>query len=196
MKRTIFLSSIFISLLATPVMAHTGQTHLSGLANGFLHPILGLDHILAMIAVGLLVSQRKGKVAASLPAVFIVMMLAGAAVGMSALSIPFAEQGIIGSVIMLGAVLAAGHRISNLVAATLVGLFASFHGIAHIMEIPANASGIVYACGFSITTIALIASGFVLGKTVPTFMTENKATYFYKIAGAALALAGLGIAAA
>ncbi len=196
MKRTLFLSSIFISLLATPVMAHTGQAHINGFTSGLLHPLLGMDHILAMIAVGLLASQRQGKIAGSLPIIFILMMLVGAAVGLTDLAIPFAEQGIIGSVIILGAVLAAGHRISNSAAAILVGLFASFHGIAHIMEVPANVSSIVYASGFSITTIALIASGFVLGKTVPTFIARNQATSFHKYAGAALSLAGLGLATA
>lgn len=196
MKRTIFLSSIFISLLATPVMAHTGHTQVSGLTTGLLHPLLGLDHILAMIAVGLLVSQRRGKAAASLPAIFILMMLVGGALSMSNIAIPFIEQGIIGSVIILGAVLAAGHRISNSFAAILVGFFASFHGIAHVVEIPANASSIAYIGGFLMTTIALIAAGEVLGKSVPAAFAGNKSMSFYRLVGTALALAGLGLATA
>ena len=119
MKPTLFLSSAFLTVIASPAFAHTGHTEASSLISGLMHPALGLDHVLAMVAVGLLAMQMRGKSRVVLPAIFIAMMIAGAALTTSALAIPFIEQGILGSVIILGAVIAKGDRLPTTVAASL-----------------------------------------------------------------------------
>lgn len=195
MKRTLFLTSTFLCMAATPALAHPGH-FTSDFSVGLLHPFLGLDHMLAMGAVGLLAVQKGGKSLIGLPALFIAMMLIGGAMGMSLLNIPFIEQGILGSVIILGIVIAAGRRIPSSFAMTLVGFFALFHGVAHGVEIPAGVGNVVYAAGFASATFVLHGLGLVIGKTMPTLVSDALLSKAFRLAGAAVAIAGFGLATA
>ncbi|MEH6401752.1 MAG: HupE/UreJ family protein [Sneathiella sp.] len=195
MKPTLFISTAFLTVAASPAFAHTGHTEASSLISGLMHPVIGLDHILAMIAVGLLATQMRGKSRTVLPAIFIAMMIAGAALASSAIAIPFIEQGILGSVIILGAVIAGGYRLPASIAASLVGFFALFHGAAHFVEMPANATTMAYGTGFLVASLALIAGGSVLGLAAPKFLGKVAPTTV-RLAGAAVSFAGLGLAIA
>lgn len=182
MKRTLFLTSAFLCMAATPALAHPGH-FTSDFSVGLLHPFVGLDHMLAMGAVGLLAVQKGGKSLIGLPALFIAMMLVGGAMGMSLLSIPFIEQGILGSVIILGIVIAAGRYIPSSVAMMLVGFFALFHGVAHGLEIPAGVSNLVYAAGFASATLLLHGLGLAIGKTMPALVSDAVLTKAFRFAG-------------
>ena len=196
MKRTTFLTTTLLTMAATPALAHTDVLSTSSLSAGLLHPFLGLDHILAMIAVGLLASQKGGKSSFALPLLFVLMMLIGGIFGLSAFTVPFMEQGILGSVIILGAIIAAGHRIPVSVAGLLVGFFALFHGFSHGTEMPVGSSVLVYGAGFATATLLLHISGFLTGRTVSVLASEKVVSNAYRIAGFSLAFIGFGLAAA
>ncbi|MBE7637949.1 urease accessory protein [Sneathiella sp. P13V-1] len=185
MKRTITLSAALIALGSTPALAHTGHDA-GGLISGLSHPLLGLDHILAMVAVGLFAVQSGGKSKYTLPALFVVAMLAGGALGLTALNVPFVEAGIVGSVVLLGAAIAFGRKIPTVVSATMIAVFAMFHGVAHGAEIPATASVLTFAAGMTVSTAALHVLGLGIGTVAPAVL---------RIAGAAIALSGLALTA-
>ncbi len=167
--------------------AHTGVGVAHDLLHGLEHPLTGLDHILAMFAVGLWAAQRGGRALWLVPLTFVSLMTLGGALGMSGISIPFAEQGIVLSVIILGVFVAAAVRLPLPVSATIVGLFALAHGYAHGLEIPASASGLSYALGFAAATAFLHAAGITFGLA----MQRGNAAQLVRVAGAAIAMCGL-----
>ncbi|MEP2978880.1 MAG: HupE/UreJ family protein [Lentilitoribacter sp.] len=162
--------AILISLILFPSLAFA-QTHAHGVDGGFMagisHPVLGLDHLLAMVAVGIVSAQvaaRKFKHAIwSVPACFVIVMVLGGALGMIGIGLTAIELGIVLSVIILGLVIAGGGRINALILFASVALFAVFHGFAHGQEIPELASSGAYIAGFMIGTAGLHLIGVVIG---------------------------------
>lgn len=192
MKRLVVMSTL--ALLAGPVMAHPGhESH--GLMAGLAHPMGGLDHILAMAAVGILAMQQGGRALWALPVAFVAMMLVGGAAGMAGIGLPGMELGIMGSVLVLGLVIAMGKKLSLKVAAPLVGFFAIFHGVAHGAEMPLAMSGMEYALGFAAATALLHGAGILLAQGANKVAAEM-APLIMRLAGAATAVMGLGLMAA
>lgn len=184
-----------VLLLATAVEAHTGHGAAAGLAAGFSHPFGGLDHLLAMIAVGILGVQMGGRAAWALPAVFLVAMAAGGALGAIGLALPLVEPGIVGSVIVLGMVIAAGWRMPVAAAVPVVGAFAVFHGFAHGAEMAAGTSALAYGAGFVLATGLLHLAGAGLGIGM-AHAGRRFAGLGMRAVGAATAFAGMLLAAA
>lgn len=147
---------------ASPALAHTGVGFIgeSGLAAGFLHPLLGLDHLLAMLGVGIWGAQLGGRAIWLVPASFVAVMVAGAALALSGAALPMVELGIGGSVLIMGGLIALGTRMPLPLAMGLVGLFALFHGHAHGTELPGFAHPAAYGAGFVLATMLLHAAGF------------------------------------
>lgn len=178
-------------LLPSVAFAHTGD-HATGLAHGFAHPITGLDHILAMVMVGVFAWQLGGRAVWLVPATFVAVMALGGALGMAGVGVPFVEIGIALSVVILGAVVAFGVKAPIAAAMALVGVFAVFHGHAHGMEMPADAAGLTYGIGFMLGTALLhiggIAIGFVIGR-----LAERNGPAVTRAAGALVGVAGVGI---
>jgi len=147
--------------------AHTGVGDTSGFIHGFGHPISGLDHILAMVMVGVFAWQLGGRALWLVPMTFLVIMSIGGALGIAGIGVPFVEIGIALSVVVLGAIVAFNVKAPIAAAMGLVGLFAIFHGHAHGAEIPEDAGGVAYAAGFMIATALLhlagITAGFLIG---------------------------------
>jgi urease accessory protein len=158
-------SAVFVFAPAM-AFAHSGHGDTSELMHGFSHPITGIDHVLAMIAVGVLAAQLGGRALWLMPVCFVGIMAVAGALGMAGIPLPFSELGISLSVIVLG--LAVAFRLSppELAAMALVGFFAVFHGHAHGAEMPAAASGIAYAVGFIGATAMLHAAGVGIGLLV------------------------------
>jgi urease accessory protein len=160
------LVSGLAALAATPALAHTGrELHTHGFAAGLAHPFGGLDHILAMVAVGIWsASLAAGRQVFVVPAAFVAAMLAGAGLAHAGVGLFAAETVIATSVVVLGMLILARVNLSVWVGATLVALFAVFHGYAHGLE----AAGTIapYMAGFAITTAALHLAGIVLGKAI------------------------------
>ena len=161
------LAALALALLAAgPAAAHSGLGPGSGFAAGFLHPMLGADHVVAMVAVGLWGAFLGRPALWLLPVIFPLVMAAGGAAGVLGLPLPAVEAGIAASAIVLGAMVALAVRPPLWVAALLVGSFAIFHGHAHGTELPASANPAAFAMGFVIATGLLHLAGIALGALV------------------------------
>jgi urease accessory protein len=173
--------------------AHTGIGDTAGFFHGFEHPLSGLDHVLAMVLVGILAWQVGGRALYAVPATFVLLMAIGGVAGMAGVDVPFVELGIALSVIVFG--LAVAFRVKAPVLATvpLVGLFAIFHGHAHGAEMPENAAGLAYGLGFMLATALLHAAGIGLGFALARTGENDGAVV--RIAGGAAAAAGFAILA-
>ena len=151
------------ALVALPAQAHDGTGLAGGFVAGFLHPVSGLDHLLAMVSVGLWGAFLGRPLIYILPMVFPGMMVVGAAVGMSGMTLPPVEVGIALSVVTLGVMILFAVRAPIAVACAIVGLFAVFHGYAHGAELPSAADPIGYSAGFVVSTGLLHLVGIALG---------------------------------
>ncbi|MEO1291544.1 MAG: HupE/UreJ family protein [Pseudomonadota bacterium] len=143
--------------------AHSGEGVAGGLWSGFVHPILGPDHMIAMIAVGLWGAQLGQPLIIALPLAFPMMMAVGGVLGVLGVPLPQVELGIAVSALLLGLLVAFAFRAPVWLAVVLVGAFALFHGHAHGTELPAAASAIAYGIGFVIATGLLHALGIAIG---------------------------------
>lgn len=177
--------------LSTPAAAHVGSGEMHGFAYGFAHPIGGLDHMLAMVAVGLLAASLGGRAMWLVPAAFVLMMAAGGLLGMSQVALPYVELAIASSVIVLGLAVALRLPMPTMAAMALVGVFAVFHGHAHGAEMPADASGAGYAAGFLLATALLHAAGICLGLLIARI--GRAGANVTQAGGAALSLAGVAL---
>lgn len=184
------LAAAVLTALPQLAFAHTGVGATHGFAHGFAHPVSGLDHMLAMVTVGLFAFQLGGRALWAVPLSFVAVMALGGALGMAGIAVPFVELGIGLSVVVLGAVVAFGVKAPLAVAMGLVGLFAVFHGHAHGAEMPADASGLAYGAGFMAATGLLHLSGIGMGIGK---IAEARGAVWLRGAGAAVALAGVGL---
>lgn len=150
-------------VLEGSLSAHTGAGMTSGFMSGFIHPIGGMDHMAAMVAVGLWAAVIGGRALWAVPSAFIVMMLFGAFLGVEGLSVPFIEEGIFASVAVLGALVVMGVKPPLYLSSAIVGSFAIFHGVAHGAEMPLNTPNTEYAAGFVLATALLHTAGIVVG---------------------------------
>ena len=184
MTRRILFTSMALAAMASAAQAHVGVGGTSGFINGFTHPLGGLDHVLAMVAVGLFAAQLGGRARWLVPASFATMMAVGGAAGMAGVDLPFVEAGIGLSVLALGAIVALRWNAPVPAAMSIAGFFAVFHGHAHGAEMPAGAAGLTYALGFVLATATLHGAGLALG------LTAQNSRRLTQIGGGALALAG------
>jgi len=158
-----FLVSAAYLLWATSAYAHVDRGEAAGFLTGLQHPWSGLDHILAMIAVGLWGAQLGNPALWVLPVTFPMVMSFGAMMGLLGIPVPGVEIGIAVSAILLGTMVLAEVRPKLVIAAVLVGIFAIFHGHAHGTELPLGQSGLLYSMGFVIATGVLHGIGIAIG---------------------------------
>lgn len=173
-------------MLAIPSLAraHPGMSgHTHSFTQGLIHPLTGLDHLCAMVAVGLWAAQRGGRALWLVPLTFVSVMIIGGILGKNGINVPHVEQGIAASVLVLGILIAAAVRLPLAASMAIVGLFALFHGYAHGAEMPGTASGYACGIGFVIATISLHLAGLAAQRfTSPQWM---------RYAGGAIAACGL-----
>ncbi|PZW46830.1 urease accessory protein [Humitalea rosea] len=179
------------SLVPGLAFAHSGLGQVVGFAEGLAHPLSGLDHVLAMVMVGVLAWQCGRRAAWLLPASFLAVMALGAGLGMAGLGLPLVEAGIALSVIALGGAIAFGLRPPLALGAALVGLFALFHGQAHGAGMPETAQGLAYAAGFLVATAGLLGTGLGLGRAIGG--QQGRAAL--RLAGGTAAVAGVALLA-
>jgi len=161
MKKNL-LVLLVASLLPQFVWAHDVEGA-GGFMSGFSHPVLGFDHLLAMISVGILSAQMGGRAIWSVPSVFVGVMLIGGVLGMQGVPLISVELGIAFSVFALGLALVAEKKAPPMLAMLFVGIFAIFHGHAHGTEMPYLAEPMLYALGFFIGTATLHIFGVFVG---------------------------------
>ena len=179
--------AIVVLAIASPAQAHIIDAGGSGWAQGFSHPFSGLDHILAMVAVGIWAAQTGRLALWVLPVVFPLAMAGGGLLGVAGLPVPGIEAGIAASVLGLGLLVAFKVRPPLALSIALVALFALFHGHAHGTELPQAASPAVYGLGFVVATAVLHLIGLGIGHVMrlPAGMTA------LRVGGGAIAAAGL-----
>lgn len=176
----------WLTLSAGSAFAHVGEHGQASFFSGFGHPLGGLDHFLAMLAVGLFAARQVGVSRLAVPLAFVLAMLAGAGLSALGVELPVVEAGIAASVLVFGLLIAFLVRLPAVVALPLVGVFALFHGHAHHTEM-GDGSLFAYVAGFAIATALLHAAGFVIARWVP----DSRAGLIAKrVAGAGIAGAG------
>ena len=180
--------AVGLGLIATPALAHTGAGPTTGLAAGIAHPLGGLDHLLAMVGVGLSAALIGGRALWLLPLAFISAMALAAAVALLGMPLPFVELGIGLSVVVIGILAALGASVPVTAAAAVAAAFAIFHGHAHGTEMPVDASGLAYGAGFVAATAALHLAGIGLG-----IGSIRLGPIAARALGGVMALLGLGI---
>ncbi|PTR22367.1 HupE/UreJ family protein [Pseudomonas sp. GV085] len=180
-----------LALLLTPALAfaHPGHGD-NGLIAGISHPLGGLDHLLAMLAVGLWAAQQQGAARWALPCTFVSTMLIGGLLGFEGLNLPALESGIAASVLALGMAVALAVRPPLVMAVMATALFALFHGVAHGLELPDMSSPWTYAAGFVAATTVLHTAGYALVRVLP-----QAAAPLVRLAGAASAATGVWLLA-
>ena len=150
--------------LAAPAFAHPGHDPASaGFLAGIAHPLLGLDHLLAMLVVGVWAAQAGGRARWFLPASFLALMACGALFALNGHAPPRIEAGIAASLMVLGLLCTMALRLPLSMAMGITGAFAFFHGAAHGSELPALAQPAAFAAGFLLATAALHAAGLAIG---------------------------------
>jgi urease accessory protein len=188
-KCTGFLSLAGWMAAALPAAAHPGHGPITGFVAGVQHPLSGMDHLLAMIAVGLWAGLSGGRRAWLWPTAFVSSMVAGSIIGMSQVVIVSVEPVILASVMVLGLATALGLRAPLVVGGTLIAVFGMAHGYAHGMEIPHTASGLDFAAGFTLATGLL----HLMGLLAAVRLCQLRLGFVARVAGGAIAIAGIGL---
>ena len=173
--------------LGVPALAHTSDASAAGgFTTGFLHPVMGLDHLVAMVAVGLWGAILGKPAIWVLPVAFPLVMAMGGALGVAGVPLPWVETGIAASGVVIGLAVGLALRPPVAVAALVVGLFAIFHGHAHGTEMPNAASPVAYAAGFVIGTGLLHLAGIAFGQLV----ARSWGLVAVRVSGGLIALTG------
>lgn len=168
-------------------LAHTGVSATHGFYHGLTHPLMGIDHLLAMVGIGIWAAQLQGKKRWVVPAVFVAVMMLGGAMGMTQIPFPMVEFGIAASVFVVGALIMLEVKVSTLSAAVLAAVFALFHGYEHGAELPLAASAVIYTAGFVLSTALLHVAGIgIAAGARHAFQTKA-----IRYAGAATMVAGI-----
>jgi urease accessory protein len=183
------LLAVAVLVLASPAHAHIIDAGGAGLAQGFSHPFTGLDHILAMVAVGIWAAQAGRPSLWVLPVAFPLAMAGGGLLGVAGVPVPGVEAGIAASVLGLGLLIAFQAKPPLALSIALVGLFALFHGHSHGPELPQAASPVLYGLGFIVATAILHAIGLGIGLV----MRLPKGMMAVRVGGGAIAAAGIAL---
>lgn len=175
-------------LLPSLAQAHPGNALVYNCASGILHPLHGIDHLAAMIAVGVWAAQLGGRARWLMPSAFVSIMTLGSVLGANGFGLPGLEPMIAASVLALGLLIVAAVRLPVAAGAGIVAIFAVLHGLAHGAELPAGANALSYGAGFIVATAALHAVGLALGS-----VGQTRVPVFSRGLGAACATAGFAL---
>jgi len=182
------LLALSIGLVPQVVYAHDGSTvPFGGFLSGLVHPVLGYDHLLAMLSVGILSAQIGGRAIWTVPATFVGVMAIGGALGLIDIGLNVTELGIAASLVLLGSIIAAERNIPVRLAMLGVGFFAIFHGYAHGTEMPTTAEPVLYALGFLTGTALIHIAGVVIGDISKHY---ERGKMILRVGGSLIALVG------
>ncbi|MGI0116623.1 HupE/UreJ family protein [Zooshikella sp. RANM57] len=190
MKQLLIKILLLFFVLPSLALAHTGVGEASGFLHGLSHPMSGIDHLLAMLAVGLWAAQIGGYALWAVPCTFVGVMVMGGIFGFFSIPVPFIEEGILVSVLVLGVLIAGAFRFSLHYSALIISLFAIFHGYAHGAEIPPTINAVLYTVGFVLATAMLHVTGIGFG----IFMQKTNLHKATRFTGGVIALTGIYLA--
>lgn len=188
MKKIIPFATL-LTVAANPAFAHVGIGSTASFAAGVAHPLMGIDHVTVMVAVGLWAALKGGRALWVWPAAFVGVMLIGGALGMAHVPLPFVEPGILASVVALGLLVAAAVDLPVAAGAAIIGVFALLHGHAHGTEVAENVGGIEYMAGFALATASLHGVGIAMALALQRASLRPAV----RLAGAACVLVGVGL---
>ena len=185
--------ALLLTAAALPALAHTGAdagAHHHGFLAGFMHPLTGVDHLAAMLAVGLwsALAARNGRELLAAPLGVAAMLLAGALMGLAGVALPAVEPMIAASLLVLGLLVFTRRRLPALASAALVGVFAVFHGLAHGQELAGESDAALTLAGILAATVLLHAAGIGLG-----WALRHANRWLPRLAGIAVALLGAAL---
>jgi len=183
-----FILGTGILMLPLSASAHTGLGEHNGWTHGFFHPLSGVDHILAMVAVGIWAAQMGGRAVWLMPLTFVMVMILGGMLGMVTLPFVFVEHGIALSLLVMGGLIAATIRLPMIASMMLISVFALCHGYAHGNEMLPGLSMVSYAAGFAFATALLHLSGVGLALGV----NKIGRLHWLRLSGVVTALVGAG----
>ena len=188
LARSIILT-IFLSLIPSVVHAHDGSNvPFGGFLSGLVHPVLGYDHFLAMLSVGILSAQIGGRAIWTIPSTFVGVMALGGTLGLIDIGLNSTELGIAVSLVLLGSIIAAERSLPVRLAMLGVGFFAIFHGYAHGTEMPTTAEPVLYAFGFLTGTALIHIAGVVIGDIAKHY---EQGKVILRVGGGAIAMMGI-----
>jgi urease accessory protein len=188
MKLSRLLVLAVTALGSSPALAHTGTGEVISSSSGFAHPFHGLDHVLAMTAVGMWAGFLGRRAVSRLPFAFLSAMLVGVTLALAGLEIPAVEIGIAASVLVLGTAIALGLRLPAATAAIACGIFGLVHGYAHGIEMGKGGSAVHFIAGFVLATALLHTGGLVAA----TSLVRNK-PILNRLLGGGIAFAGAAL---
>lgn len=187
------LAFAILAASAAPAFAHLNPAEHGSFAAGFSHPLFGLDHILAMVAVGLWAALLGGRSVWLVPTAFVGTMMAGFAAALAGLGLPFVEPVIAASVVVIGLLALVALQVPTIVGMVMVGFFAFFHGYAHGGEM-GEAGAWSFGAGFAIATGLLHAVGVGIGAGAGRLAGGSAGRLLTRLAGGLTALGGLWLA--
>ncbi len=190
-RKVIVGGGALLALMAANVWAHPGHIgheHETMFMSGIQHPLTGLDHLLAMLAVGLwsALTHQTMRQAILTPVVFLVLLFIGAMAGIAGAQLPAVEPMIMASLLVLGLLIASSTTVRDGVGFAIVGLFAAFHGLAHGTELPASEGAMQFVAGFMLSTLGLHMTGLLVG-----FQLKQYSTWISRAIGACIAAYGV-----
>jgi urease accessory protein len=193
MLKRLAVALSLMSLSVAPAFAHLNPDEHGSLLAGVSHPLFGMDHILAMVAVGLWAALLGGRALWLVPAAFVATMAVGFAAAIAGAPLPFVEPVILASVVVIGLLAAIALKVPAWAGMLVVGVFAFFHGHAHGGEL-GSAGALSFGIGFALSTALLHATGVGLGLGIGGAFGGDTGRLVTRIAGAATALGGLWLA--
>lgn len=165
-----------LCLVSPSLYAHTGGHIGNSLMSGLMHPLTGIDHLLVLMAVGLIAAKQGGKAVFAFPAVFLALMAVGALLGAYAVQIPFVESFIALSLVAFGLLVAINQKQRSAILFMGVSFFAVFHGYAHASEIPADSNAVQYFSALMLMSLAIYVGGCIIG-----LMTGKRINYLFSL---------------
>lgn len=175
-KARFLRTGIGTALIAVPaaVLAHPSIAPVNGFTQGLAHPFQGLDHIIAMVAVGMIAARMGGRALWALPCAFLCMMALGGLLGMQDIKVPFVEAGILLSLPIFGSAALFRWKAPTVLAIAVAGLFAVFHGHAHGSEMTVGVSqAAAYGGGFMVAAALLVFAGICFGTAVEKVFAQT-----------------------
>lgn len=186
-SRMMFLVAIAVLLAPTVLLAHPGHGRVHGFEDGFIHPFSGVDHCVAMIAIGVWAAQAGGRTCWLAPLTTVLFMALGGSLGMNVKTVPFVEHAIVTSILVLGLLITVTRKLPIIAVLSIIAVFAAIHGFAHGIELPRSVNTVAYGQGILLGSVLVQLASIC----TTTFIIKLGQTRLVQLSGALLAVSGI-----